>query len=255
MHGKHLFLQLVKMKVKVTLRLTVSQSVNLGVEPHLRLMTRYLLLSWQLRSCFLWGALSDERTGLSFIGAAGPCQRRSVMGPSPLVLATIFYRLRFETFHFVASYDSQGHGGGIWPRLHKGFLAVTLQLDDITVGANRTENAIPSGIHIMTRVTVATRWWCLLCCNLVTAISLDPLFRLSSVRRPSISKPLRRLLRCSSLPYSPFVAPPFPLFTGGFDRRVPGWEVVGSWQRCWSHAPVFGPVYIIFRFGITSTNG
>jgi hypothetical protein len=31
-------------KVKVTLRLTVSQSVSLGVEPHVRLMTRYLLL-------------------------------------------------------------------------------------------------------------------------------------------------------------------------------------------------------------------
>jgi hypothetical protein len=33
-----------KVKVKVTLRLMVSQSVNLGVEPHLGLMTRYLLL-------------------------------------------------------------------------------------------------------------------------------------------------------------------------------------------------------------------
>jgi hypothetical protein len=31
-------------KVKVTLRLTVSQSVSLGVEPHLGPMTRYLLL-------------------------------------------------------------------------------------------------------------------------------------------------------------------------------------------------------------------
>jgi hypothetical protein len=31
-------------QVKVTLRLTVSQSVSLGVEPHLGLMTRYLLL-------------------------------------------------------------------------------------------------------------------------------------------------------------------------------------------------------------------
>jgi hypothetical protein len=31
-------------KVKVTLRLTVSQSVSLGVESHLGLMTRYLLL-------------------------------------------------------------------------------------------------------------------------------------------------------------------------------------------------------------------
>jgi hypothetical protein len=35
----------VKVKVKVTSRLTVSQSVNHGIEPHLGLMTRYLLLS------------------------------------------------------------------------------------------------------------------------------------------------------------------------------------------------------------------
>jgi hypothetical protein len=34
----------VKVKVKVTLRLTVSQSVSFGIEPHLGLMTRYLLL-------------------------------------------------------------------------------------------------------------------------------------------------------------------------------------------------------------------
>jgi hypothetical protein len=31
-------------KVRVTLRLMVSQSVSFGVQPHLRLMTRYLLL-------------------------------------------------------------------------------------------------------------------------------------------------------------------------------------------------------------------
>jgi hypothetical protein len=34
----------VEVKVKVTLRLTVGQSVSLGIEPHLGLMTRYLLL-------------------------------------------------------------------------------------------------------------------------------------------------------------------------------------------------------------------
>jgi hypothetical protein len=34
----------VKVRVKVTLRLTVGQSVTLGVEPHLGFMTRYLLL-------------------------------------------------------------------------------------------------------------------------------------------------------------------------------------------------------------------
>jgi hypothetical protein len=37
-----------------------------------------------------------------------------------LGLATVFYCLRFETSLFVASYDSQGHGGGIRPRLHTG---------------------------------------------------------------------------------------------------------------------------------------
>jgi hypothetical protein len=35
-------------------------------------------------------------------------------------VVTIFYCLRFETSLFVASYDSQGHGGGIQPCLHMG---------------------------------------------------------------------------------------------------------------------------------------
>jgi hypothetical protein len=35
-------------------------------------------------------------------------------------LVTIFYCLRFETSLFVASYDSQGYGGGIRTRLHTG---------------------------------------------------------------------------------------------------------------------------------------
>jgi hypothetical protein len=42
---------------------------------------------------------------------------QSFSGPSPLGLATVFYCLRFETSLFVASYDTQGHGGGIQPRL------------------------------------------------------------------------------------------------------------------------------------------
>jgi hypothetical protein len=38
---------------------------------------------------------------------------------------TIFYCLRFKTSLFVASYDSQGHGGGIRPRLHTGEVQFT----------------------------------------------------------------------------------------------------------------------------------
>jgi hypothetical protein len=40
-------------KVKVTLRLTVSQSVSLGVELHIGLMTRYLLLFDSYRLVFV----------------------------------------------------------------------------------------------------------------------------------------------------------------------------------------------------------
>jgi hypothetical protein len=37
-------------------------------------MTRYLLL-FDSNGFVFWGALSDERTGLSFVDAVGPCQR------------------------------------------------------------------------------------------------------------------------------------------------------------------------------------
>jgi hypothetical protein len=43
MRGSSLFTDY-QLKVKVALRLTVGQSVSFGVEPHLGLMTRYLLL-------------------------------------------------------------------------------------------------------------------------------------------------------------------------------------------------------------------
>jgi hypothetical protein len=55
---------------------------------------------WQLRYFFLWGALSNERTGVSFVYAAGPCQCSLSRVRVPC--------LRFETSLFVASYDSQG---------------------------------------------------------------------------------------------------------------------------------------------------
>jgi hypothetical protein len=51
---------------------------------------------------------------------------QSISGPGPLGLATVFYCLRSETSHFVASYDSQVHGGGIRPRLHTGELTLLL---------------------------------------------------------------------------------------------------------------------------------
>jgi hypothetical protein len=53
---------------------TDGQSVSLVVEPHVGITTRYLLL-FDSNGRVLWGALSDERTGLSFVYAVGPRQR------------------------------------------------------------------------------------------------------------------------------------------------------------------------------------
>jgi hypothetical protein len=53
-------------RVRVTLRLTVSQSVCLDVVPRLGLMARYLI-RLKVTVLSIWGALSDERSGLSFV--------------------------------------------------------------------------------------------------------------------------------------------------------------------------------------------
>jgi hypothetical protein len=55
-------------RVRVTLQLTVSQSVCPGVEPNLELLTRDLFFSFKVTVLSLfWDALSDERSGLSFV--------------------------------------------------------------------------------------------------------------------------------------------------------------------------------------------
>jgi hypothetical protein len=55
-------------------------------------------------------------------------------------LVTIIYCLRFETSLFVASYDSQGYGGGIRPRLHTGGFPNQLRVLLLYPGANRIQN-------------------------------------------------------------------------------------------------------------------
>jgi hypothetical protein len=99
------------------LRPTVSRPVCLGVKHPFGAYDQIFITCMTVTVLFLWGALSDERSGLSFV-----CAAQSFSRPSPLGLETIFYCLTFETSHFVASYDPQGHGGGIRPRLRTGKL-------------------------------------------------------------------------------------------------------------------------------------
>jgi hypothetical protein len=48
----------------------------------------------------MWGALSDERTGLSFTVAAFTSPAQSFSGPTPLGLVIIFYCLTIQDFPF-----------------------------------------------------------------------------------------------------------------------------------------------------------
>jgi hypothetical protein len=104
-------------------RRSVCQSV-LEYSTHLGVISRFLLLSG---SC---GFVDVGRSVWWDDGSVvynccwfSPAQWFS--GPSPVGLVTILYCLRFETSLFIASFHSQGYGGGIRTRLHRRILGWT----------------------------------------------------------------------------------------------------------------------------------
>jgi hypothetical protein len=76
----------------------------------------------------MWGTLSDERMGLSFKIAAGPRQRSHSRVPvsrsrlsQPGGTGPCIYIPQALGSLFVAFYETQGYGGGIRSRLHRGW--------------------------------------------------------------------------------------------------------------------------------------
>jgi hypothetical protein len=65
----------------------------------------------------LWGALSNERTGLSFTIAASLASA-VILGSESRGTRDHILLSHIQDFLFVASYDSQSYGGSIRPRLH-----------------------------------------------------------------------------------------------------------------------------------------
>jgi hypothetical protein len=79
---------IIRARVRVTLQLTVSQSVSLGVEPNLGLLTRDIFLSFfffflKVSVLSYGGALSDERSGLSFVSLQSVYSSQSVFNLTP----------------------------------------------------------------------------------------------------------------------------------------------------------------------------
>jgi hypothetical protein len=128
-----------KSKFEVTLRLMVSQSACLGVEPTLGLVTRYYFLSGRcslnVGVSFLCDALSGERTGLQFavqslndrtelviilyclIWDSPKLESQTPLFISPGNRVAQLYPRALGSL-YVASYDSQGYGGSILTRVH-----------------------------------------------------------------------------------------------------------------------------------------
>jgi hypothetical protein len=94
----------------------------------------------------IWGALSDERTGLSFTIAAGLCQHSHSWVRVPWDS-----RLYFTVSNSRLPYDSQGYGGGIRSRLHAGFCRINYVSSPYNSG--RTElRPPPRTVRVLFRV-------------------------------------------------------------------------------------------------------
>jgi hypothetical protein len=103
----------------VTLRMTVSHSVKSWCRTPSTAHDQLFITLWQLRSCFC-GASSLTRGRVCLLYMLLALASVAFLGSCSFWVVTIFYCLRFETSLFVASHDSQGHGGGIRTRLHTG---------------------------------------------------------------------------------------------------------------------------------------
>jgi hypothetical protein len=68
-------LRIAWVELSFMLRPTVSRPVSLGIKYPFGAYDQIFITCVTFTVLFLWGALSDQRTGLSFIHAAGPCQR------------------------------------------------------------------------------------------------------------------------------------------------------------------------------------
>jgi hypothetical protein len=118
-------------KILLSLSLTTDgQSASLSWNKvHIRgLYDHIFIIVRQLRVCWCGALWREDGSVIYNCCWTSPAQSFSGSNPVRLAIILVFYSLMFETSLFVASYDSQGYGGGIRPRLHRRFLSLSLML-------------------------------------------------------------------------------------------------------------------------------
>jgi hypothetical protein len=137
-----------RIKSSVMLRPTVSRLVYLGIKHPSGPYDQTFTTVRKLRVCWC-GALSLKRGRVCLQNCCWSSPAQSFTGTSSVGLVTIFYCLRFEASFLVASYDSQGYGGGIRPKLWVWVLCYNRR----SVGQSHWKKR-PSGDYDQTFITV-----------------------------------------------------------------------------------------------------
>jgi hypothetical protein len=107
-------------KFKVILRPTVSRSVCLGIKHPSGAYDQIFVTVRHLRVCSC-GALSLTRGRVCRLQLLLALASAVIIGSESLGTRNHILLSQIREFFFVASYDSQGHGRGIRPRLHTGW--------------------------------------------------------------------------------------------------------------------------------------
>jgi hypothetical protein len=102
--------------LSLILRPTVSRSIYLGIKHPSGAYDQIFNYCQTVAGLLMWGALSDETTGLSFTMLL-VLASEVIFGFESRGTRDHILRLRFETSYFVSSYDSQGYAGGIPTRV------------------------------------------------------------------------------------------------------------------------------------------
>jgi hypothetical protein len=123
------------------LQLTAASSSNSHCDWRSVSKSQIFITLWQLWSCFVGRPLWRE-DGPVFCICCWPCQRSLSRVQVPWY-SRPYFTLRFETSLFVATYDSQGHGGGIRPRLQTDWLTTAWLVSTLYNPLARTAQKTP----------------------------------------------------------------------------------------------------------------